>query len=336
MSHLYVKAGNEWIPLATDESGHIILSDTSAATTNVKGWDGSDYQYIAVDSDGKIAISDTSAVTTNLRGIDGTTWRNIDVDTNGRLVVSETSGVITHMKGLDGSTWTGIDIDSNGRLVVSETSSIVTNIKGYDGTNYQNIDVDSNGRIVVSETSGIKTNLYGYDGSDWCPVQLDFEGEGLITSTHREAAVHAGKHYYVGGYDTINDGESIVFSATTPIGRHLHMTFRVISNDVLTTEVYESCTVTGGSSATPLNSNRKLRTTLSSTVVSRDPTVSWEGNLLDSAKVGSEGFKESFGGTTEDDDETILDSDLTYVYKFISGGDSNVVSFKGAWIEVIN
>ena len=58
-----------------------------------------------------------------------------------------------------------------------------------------------------------------------------------------------------------------------------------------------------------------------------------DGTLISNIKWGGEAFKSISGGSGVREDMIILKQNTTYLRKFISGSDSNVIGFKATWFE---
>jgi len=159
---------------------------------------------------------------------------------------------------------------------------------------------------------------------------------GKITIDIIHSMIHLGKHFFIGGYDTKDDTETVVFTVTAPNSdREIHMTFAIAGSGILTVEVYEgSSGISGGTLVTPINSNRRLAIP-SVAVIRKDPTVTL-GYLKDSIKVGTAGTpagKGAFGGEASRERELVLKKNTSYSWKMISGAAANIIAYKGEWYE---
>ena len=153
-----------------------------------------------------------------------------------------------------------------------------------------------------------------------------------IDYAHHE--IHSGDHYYVEGYTTIStDGVLKVALVTPNTAKWAHLTWDISSNGMLTSEFYEDAEgISGGSEVTPLNNNRNSSNTSSITLTS-GVTATGDGTLISKSKWGGTGFKVVTGGAGARADELVLKQDTTYLRKFISGSDNNIISFKAMWYE---
>ena len=167
-------------------------------------------------------------------------------------------------------------------------------------------------------------------------AEVDEFGKGLSILQTEHTHIHAGRHFFISGYDTKNTGETIIFVTTVPDStKRIHMTFSVSSTNILTVEAYEGASgITGGTSAIPVNNNRNSSNTSVLTVV-KDPTsISDYGTLIDSFKFGDSSKFSLTGGEALRENELILKNNTTYVWKFTSGGDNNLITYRGSWYEV--
>ena len=164
-------------------------------------------------------------------------------------------------------------------------------------------------------------------------IQQDASTHALITTEYEHHEIHSGSHYFVAGFSTVSSGDSAYFSVTTPnTNKWAHMVFDVSGSGILSTYVYEGSTVTGGAAVVPWNNNRNSSNT-SVLTLNGSPSITSAGTCIDSSKVGS-GPKT--GGSIQRNKELILKQNTTYLYIFISGAASNIVSYNGSWYEHTN
>jgi len=167
-------------------------------------------------------------------------------------------------------------------------------------------------------------------------LRADPVTKSLISIDTVHAEVHAGEHFWLSGYAELDTNGTLIFTVTTPNSDlRAHMMFHFAGTDVTTIQVYEgAASVTGGSSATPLNSDRNSANA-SGLTVKKDPTVGTAGTVIDAYKFGSTGGGNaaSAGGTATREDEIILKANTTYQFKVTSGADGNIVSYRGDWYE---
>jgi len=157
-----------------------------------------------------------------------------------------------------------------------------------------------------------------------------------IASVHHE--IHEGHHFYVEGFVTLADTATMYAKLIVPnTDKRIHLRWLIDASGILETNFYEGASggMTGGSSASVLNSNRNSnnKSCLAGNVTTGVTVATNKGTLVSSKKVGGTGFKTFFGGSSERDDEIILKNNTTYFREFISGSADNVVSFRASWYE---
>lgn len=175
-------------------------------------------------------------------------------------------------------------------------------------------------------------------------IRVDGATEGLNTINHVEHSIHEGNHYYMEGYTTLNDGDTLYVKLVTPdTTEWAHMSWDIISTGELTTEFYEGASggMTGGTSVTPLNSDRNSSNTSNMTITKGVTAPTSTGTTISQKKFGTSGGGGFFGGSGSGGSdnrnaEIILKQNTTYCRKFLSGSDSNIVSFRAVWGEHIN
>lgn len=156
-----------------------------------------------------------------------------------------------------------------------------------------------------------------------------------VTEEHEE--IHAGNHFYVSGYVTKGDTETIEFVLTTPnTGRWGHLTFTVVGSNV-TFDVYEGATgVVGGTPVAPLNNNRNSTQVSVMSVVSDPTSISVDGSQIDGFKFVSSGPFSGSIGIADRDDEIVLKQNTSYLFRITSNAAGNVINYKGKWYEHTN
>lgn len=155
----------------------------------------------------------------------------------------------------------------------------------------------------------------------------------LMTVDYAHHEIHSGDHYYVENHTTLGIAGVLRVGLVTPdTDKWIHLTWTISSNGILTAEFFEDATLTGGSAVTPLNNNRNSSNTSGITLKSGVTSTS-DGTLISKSKWGGTGFKSVSGGTGARADELILKQDTTYLRKFTSDTDANIISFKATWYE---
>ena len=148
--------------------------------------------------------------------------------------------------------------------------------------------------------------------------------------------IHQGRHFFLSGFETENAAGTIVFSVTTPNSHvRVHMTFEFEGTSRTEFYIYKAATVTGGATATPINSNQNSDLT-SGCTIKKDPTISVAGTLIHSESRGLEGDNKigATGGQNEREHEIELAPNVTYVFKIISQDNGNIISYMGTWYEI--
>jgi len=214
-------------------------------------------------------------------------------------------------------------------------------VKITDGTEDISIVPLDNGDNLDGENGIVSAGvMFGrVNSSTVKAVRIDGVSDALCVLDYEHCEVHEGNHYFISGFEAENVDGTIIFTVTTPnTTKWAHMTFQITSNKAFTFQVYEGAgTISGGSTATPINNNRNSDNT-SILTIKKDPTVGSAGTLIDSYKIGNSagGSLADFGGITSRDRELILKQDETYQFKITSNDDSATISYIGEWYEHTN
>ncbi len=156
----------------------------------------------------------------------------------------------------------------------------------------------------------------------------------VIDYAHHE--VHSGSHYFIEGFTTLGEAETLYVKLVTPdTGKWAHLTWEISSNGILEAYLYEGVSggMAGGSGVTPINNNRNSTKTSGLTVTNGVAVASDLGTTISQTKMGGTGFKTNIGGSTIRTNEIILKQNTTYLRKFLSGSADNIVSFRASWYE---
>lgn len=161
-------------------------------------------------------------------------------------------------------------------------------------------------------------------------ARIDAYSEALQVIDFAHHTVHEGDHYFVEGYADLNNGDVLNIRVVTPdTSTWVHLLFNIESSLAFTTQLYEDASGwTGGTSLTPVNNNRNSANT-SAVQFIRGVTGGSDGTLISQGKWGT---KKS-GGGLEIFDEIILKQGTTYLRRFTSNADSNVIYFRASWYE---
>jgi len=174
--------------------------------------------------------------------------------------------------------------------------------------------------------------MVGADGVA-VPMLGNGDGEPVVVS-HREHAIHEGKHWYIEGFTTLEVGNMYV-KMVTPATDDVHLTWRINASGILETNFYEGSTggMTGGTGVTPLNNLRTSTGTSGVVITQGVTTATTKGTKIGAKKVGGTGFKSVTGGEVDRAGELILKPSTVYFREFISTSTGNIVDFKAKWIE---
>ncbi len=178
--------------------------------------------------------------------------------------------------------------------------------------------------LKVSGTQWYTTNQ-GVDKVGGCMVSIPYE--------HHE--VHEGDHFGILDYATGQAlGVVVAFIITTPnTTKWAHFIPRIYSSTGATIEIHHTPTgVTGGTSITPVNSNRNSATSPTITVVKDPSAITSYGTRLFGLLAG--GAKVAGGASRED--EWILKQNTVYSIKITSLANNNDIAWDFQWYEHTN
>ncbi len=151
-----------------------------------------------------------------------------------------------------------------------------------------------------------------------------------ITYPHHE--IHAGSHFYIEGFATLANTDTLYVKLVTPdTAKKAHFLWQIQSSDVLETTFHEDVSggMTGGSDVTPLNNDRDNSKT-SGLVITSGVTIATDmGLTISQSKWGTK----QAGGGEQREDEIILKRNAVYLRRFVSGANDNLVCFKASWYE---
>lgn len=170
-------------------------------------------------------------------------------------------------------------------------------------------------------------------------VELDPSTYSIICidSVHHE--IHEGDHYYIEGFVTLMDTNTLYVKLVTPdTTKWAHFTWEIVAGGILETNFYEDATggMGGGANVVPLNNNRNSPNTSDLVITSGVTAATDNGTRVSAKKVGGTGFKEAIGGAADRSNELILKQNTVYFREFISGSDDNIISFRASWYEHTN
>ena len=88
-------------------------------------------------------------------------------------------------------------------------------------------------------------------------IKLDASTNAQTTITYEHHEIHDEMHYYVCGFMTLNDGDSLVFSVSVPdTSREAHMTFVISGQSETEIFIAEGAELSGGDAVTARNNDR--------------------------------------------------------------------------------
>jgi len=157
----------------------------------------------------------------------------------------------------------------------------------------------------------------------------------LITTNHTKAEILDGHHYYIEGWTTLGDGETLFIQMLSPDApRMMHLTWKIQSSGILETYLLEDATggMAGGTVITPLNSDRNSANT-SDVRLWQGVTTCVSGTTIANSRVGAAAFKGSVGGDPSRADMLVVKSGVSHMRAFKSFTAGNNISFRAGWDE---
>lgn len=193
---------------------------------------------------------------------------------------------------------------------------------------YTNLsDAEDDAQVVIRGRTGDST---------YQVPRVDSTTHTLQTIDYVHHEIHDGNHYYMEGFVTLNDAQTLYVKLVTPdTAKWAHFTWHIDSSGILETNFYEGAIggMAGGTNMVPLNNNRNSLNTSGIVITSGVTYPTDNGTKVASKKVGGTGFKTTVGGAFDRSNELILKQNTTYFREFISGSDSNIISFRASWYE---
>jgi len=186
----------------------------------------------------------------------------------------------------------------------------------------------------VTSVGHLKTDGQIVDGNGDV-ITTDASTRTITTTTYEHHEIHAGSHYFVAGFTTLAEDGELVFGITTPdTTEQIHILTEVEGTNQTELYVYEDSTFTGGAAVTPINNDRNS-TNASSLVLVSAPTVTDLGDILVAQSSGRAGVTpaKSEAGNVKREEEIILKRNTLYIFKAISRGDDNIVSYRANWYD---
>jgi len=169
---------------------------------------------------------------------------------------------------------------------------------------------------------------------------LDNLANAIETITYEHHEIHGGSHYFVSGFTTLDDGDSIVFSIAAPSGdKWTHLIFEASGTSQTEFYAYEDATTTGGATLTPFNNNRNSSNTSINTLRLNPTTTTDGGGLILSSSKGKAATtpqRADSEGFVVREREIILKENTEYRFTIISRDDGNIVTYVSEWYEHTN
>ena len=165
-------------------------------------------------------------------------------------------------------------------------------------------------------------------------LEVDDVTGAIMTVDYSHHEIHEGSHFFYSGYETLASGGTADIVFTVPAATYAHFLMSIAGTDATTVDVYEGCSgVSGGTAGTAYNNNRNNSGTTTLTIL-RNPTIT-AGTAIDGYKFGQTGLgvNPGSGGGASREDEMILKLSTTYMWRIVSGADSNAISWRASWYE---
>ncbi len=160
----------------------------------------------------------------------------------------------------------------------------------------------------------------------------------VIISFH-DNQLHEGHHFFICNFTTLDDGETIFFSVTTPNSNYkTHMDFEIVGTSRTEVEIWEGSIISNGTLITPINSYRD-NSYISLNNITFNSTISYKGVQIFASSGGTSGVNPSNTGDSGKltaHAELILLGENTTTYYITSRQDGNIISYCGAWVEFLN
>lgn len=244
-----------------------------------------------------------------------------------------------------------INVSANIKNDTINTRSRVLNDSINVSANIKNDTINTRSRVLndsINVSANIKNDTLNvrsrtlndsvkvYDKNGYSLV-IDGASGGIISISPDHAEIHEGNHYYVCGFATVADGDSLLFSVSVPdTSREANMTFNIEGTSQTEIYIIEGVTITGGTAVTPINNDRNSGNT-SMTTVKSGATITATGDTLFTRSSGLAGVTPTGGkgGIATRDKEIILKNNAVTVFNIVSRDDGNIISYCGDWYEHI-
>lgn len=207
-----------------------------------------------------------------------------------------------------------------------------------DGTDDVPVIANTSANVNLDEENGLVTNsmMFARGATDKVKgIRMDEITQVLMTIDYAHHEIHDGSHFVIHiNKDIPNSGTFNVAFTTPSSTTWMHTIFAINVEGEADIKLYENVTSwTGGTSITPLNSNRNDDNVTSVTGMAYDVTISL-GTPITLAH-GVYGSGRSFGGRARNDSEFILKQNTKYfllITNQISGA-ANETNISMEWYE---
>lgn len=182
-------------------------------------------------------------------------------------------------------------------------------------------DLETAKNVKVVNAAAIKVELVNPSGQ---ALEVDSSAGALIVIDQEHHEIHEGDSYLVSykspDASPIGDNATLIFVLTTSTER-VHVIYDHACGGDSEFELYEGCTVTGGTSMNYRNKNRNFPDGGTETVV-RDPTVNSAGVLLENTFSPGGTGPQAGGGIGGTRNEWVLKPNTKYMFRVTnrSGG----------------
>ena len=272
-------------------------------------------------------IMQSAAVATgNGTAIDVTELSTLTMQVSGTFV-----GTVTFEATVDDTNWIAVQVKNRNSGKLSTTATGVglysLSVSGLQKVRAR-VSAWTSGNITVhgfGTSQAAEHDVSGVDAVTFARTTIDYP--------HHE--IHGGDHYYMEGFTTLALNAHLYVKLVTPnTAKWSHFLWEIQSSGILTTYLYEGVSggMAGGTGVTPLNNDRNSTNASGLTITSGVAVATDLGTTVSSAKWGTR----QTGSSQKRDDEIILKQNKTYLRDFLSGENSNVVSFKASWYEHTN
>jgi hypothetical protein len=247
-----------------------------------------------------------------ISGVAGKKVFNIDSDGN----VLNFSGVTVYQGDVP---WASLGTTTLGATADVTSNSGVTVYQGEaPWTSEATVTIGSQATVSIYGSQG---EVFGQDASTLTMQTIEYE--------HHE--IHSGSHYFLTGYNTLDNTNVHDYTIKTPdTGKWAHLLFEIETSDATTINVYEGASAVSGASLslfTPINNNRNSANTSDLTIWSL-PSIAGVGSQIISHK-----WPNKTQGSLNRDHELVLKQNETYLWRFTSGANANIINFDVTWYE---